>query len=174
MEFFVSQPLEIKNQEFGDECISCAVASIIEDTTKEIQDPKELYLKSKDSDFGQTPRKVLETAIELKLIKDFNSIWCFNYFTGIKRSILKHKKSVLTGCFWQPEWNKCEDGIVRGWYQNLEIFPHAFKVFGYKVIDNVEYLVVQNSTGISVGNKGIFYFPREIVNKFNFAYTLEL
>lgn len=166
---FVSYPLEIKKQSFPDECVSCAIASIKEDTFGKIVDPKPLYQLTDDSGFGQLPQVVCDKAIELGWFKSKHKVWCFNWFDGIKNKI-EQGYSVLTGCFWQPEWNKKKDGIVDSFYQNLTIFPHAFKVCGFCEKNGIIYLVVQNSGGVEVGDNGFFYFPREIASKFHFAY----
>ena len=81
------------------------------------------------------------------------------------------KRDVFTGCYWQPEWTYAGGGIVPKISGNSEDSPHAIKAFGWKEINGEPYLKVQNSYGLGVGQNGIFYFPREVVNKFMFAYT---
>jgi len=174
MEFFVSKPLEIKKQDKPGECVACAISSIIEDNAHTIIDPRPIYIGADDGHFGQVPASVCKAAVILGYVQDYHSVWpIWNYFVAIKRTLLNKKKSVLTGCYWQPEWDKAEGGVIKSWHQNLEIFPHAFKVFGIKEMGGVEYLVVQNSNGTAVGDNGIFYFPEEIVRKFQFAYFLD-
>lgn len=186
MEYYVSRPLEIKNQAKADECIPCALASIGESVIGKLIDPLFTYEKAKDDFFaGLIPDVACQSVINdgfqlqaggepVKVFKDYkviNSIpFFFNIFAGIKKVLLDKKKDVLAGCYWQPEWDKLPGGIIDGMYQNLKLFPHAFKVFGLVEKNGIMYLVVQNSKGTGVGDSGIFYFPESIAKKFSFAY----
>ena len=82
-------------------------------------------------------------------------------------------RSVLAGCAWRYSWNNAKGGIIprTGW-ENEKGFGHAFKVFGQMWLDDPEnpgkkalYLVMVNSWGPKVGDNGIFYFSREVVNR---------
>lgn len=185
MECTISQPLEIKKQAKGDECIPCAIASIAESVTGRLIDPLFTYNKLKDSQFGFVPEQVCQSVISdgfqlqaggepVKIFKEFKSVFTFPYFfnifDGIKRVLLTKNKGVLAGCYWQPEWDKKKDGIIDSMYQNLALFPHAFKVFGITEKNGIIYLMVQNSQGKEVGDNGIFYFPESIAKNFQFAY----
>lgn len=74
-------------------------------------------------------------------------------------------RSILTGCRWRTDWNDLKDGIIpeSGW-ENSDVVPHAFKIFGQKKINGQLYLMAQLSNGTYIGDKGIFYFPRSVVN----------
>lgn len=74
------------------------------------------------------------------------------------------KRSVLTGCLFRNEWLDAENGIIPQSYSD-DGFGHAFKIFGVKYIKGTPYLIAQLSQGDQVGDKGLFYFPREVVNK---------
>jgi len=74
------------------------------------------------------------------------------------------KQSVLTGCKWRPEWLSAPGGIIPKEYSDRG-FGHAFKIFGQKPIGNTMYLMCQLSSGDRVGDKGIFYMPREVANR---------
>ena len=47
-----------------------------------------------------------------------------------------------------------------------------FKIFGQKIIGSEIYLVAQLSQGEDVGDRGLFYLPREVVNKEIGAYGI--
>lgn len=180
MDFYTKLPLEIKNQSAGDACVANAIASIGEDFLGEKVDANLFYQRIKDGQFGLKPKQSCQKAVDYglplqvggtkKVFSSFHRVWCWNYFNGIRDIIINKKKSVITGCYWQPEWDKKKDGIVDGMYQNLKIFPHAFKVFGITEKNGIIYLVVQNSKGTNVGDNGIFYFPESIARNFLFAY----
>jgi hypothetical protein len=81
----------------------------------------------------------------------------------------EEKRTVFAGVYWQPEWSR-SNGMCEHYGQDRNS-PHAIKVFGSKVIDGKVYLKVQNSYGESVGDKGIFYFSKEVADNLVFAYT---
>jgi len=81
------------------------------------------------------------------------------------------KQSVFTGTYWQPEWTFVKDGIASKDSANEPVNAHAFKVAGQKIIEGVPHLVIINSYGYGIGDQGRFYFPREVVNRFLFAYA---
>lgn len=91
----------------------------------------------------------------------------YDTFDNIRATLwaYKHeKRSILTGALWKDSWTEAAGGIiplVDGQGQN----GHAFKLFGQKFIAGAWYLMAQLSNGASIGNQGIFYFPREVVNK---------
>lgn len=86
-------------------------------------------------------------------------------FQAFNARSLTEKTSLLAGTMWRYSWNKNKDGIipVSGWEMDSGE-GHAIKIRGQKTINGILYLVVQNSWGEDVGNHGIFYFPREVVN----------
>lgn len=75
------------------------------------------------------------------------------------------KRSILTGITWHNSWTYASGGIIPRFYVDRGNFGHAFKVFGWKEIADEPYLVAQLSNGENIGDKGIFYFPRNVVNK---------
>jgi len=74
------------------------------------------------------------------------------------------KQSVYTGCTWRPGWLGAPNGVIPKEPKNGGV-GHAIKAFGIKYINGEPYLMIQNSYGIDVGDKGIFYFPRSVVNR---------
>lgn len=76
----------------------------------------------------------------------------------------KEKCSILTGAIWRQSWLESQNGILPPTYED-DGFGHAFKIFGQKVIGEKLYLIAQLSQGENVGDGGLFYLSREIVNK---------
>lgn len=73
------------------------------------------------------------------------------------------KRSVLTGVMWCPEWTNTPDGIIKE--QGTPMFGHALKIFGSKKINGELYLMAQLSNGTGIGDNGIFYFSRKVINE---------
>jgi len=78
------------------------------------------------------------------------------------------KKSILTGVGWRDRWNGAEGGIIPD-YLTDPIAGHALKIFGQKDIGGELYLIAQLSNGRDVGDFGIFYFSRKVINR-DFTY----
>lgn len=79
------------------------------------------------------------------------------------------KRSIYTGCTWRPGWMGAKGGVIPSRVVVGGV-GHAFKVCGQKIIKGVPHLVVQNSYNTDTGDGGLFYFPREVVNReFNFG-----
>ena len=74
------------------------------------------------------------------------------------------KQSVYTGCVWRPGWLGAPGGIIPKEPKSGGV-GHAIKAFGIKYIKGEPYLMVQNSYGTDVGDKGIFYFPKAVVQR---------
>ena len=88
-------------------------------------------------------------------------------FDKIRSTLWKNrheKRSIVTGCTWRPGWIGAKDGIIPKDYPDRG-FGHAFKIFGQKKINGEIYLMAQLSNGKGVGDQGIFYFSREVVNR---------
>ncbi len=86
----------------------------------------------------------------------------YDEFDNIRTTIWKNrleKRSILTGCQWRNEWIPA-GGIIPRVYAGKG-FGHAFKIFGWEN----DYLLAQLSNGDSIGDKGIFRFPHEVVNR---------
>lgn len=75
------------------------------------------------------------------------------------------KRSILTGAMWHNSWTYTSGGIIPKLYLDKGSFGHAFKIFGWKEIEKEPYLIAQLSNGSNVGDKGVCYFPRNVVNK---------
>lgn len=91
----------------------------------------------------------------------------YDTFDNIRASLWQNreeKATVITGVVWRPSWLGAPGGVIP---KSSETggYGHAIKVFGQKLFDGEPYLVVQNSYGEGCGDKGLFYFPREVVNR---------
>lgn len=88
----------------------------------------------------------------------------------------KEHRSIVTGALWRESWQEAKNGIVADKdYSSEQGGGHAFKVFGQMPINGELHLVCQLSNGEKVGDKGLYYFPRGVVNReFTFgAYTFK-
>ena len=91
----------------------------------------------------------------------------YDVFDNIRTALWQNrneKRSIVTGALFRSEWLEANYGVVPKDYGN-DGFGHAFKIFGQAWIAGELHLIAQLSQGERVGNKGIFYFPREVVNK---------
>jgi hypothetical protein len=70
------------------------------------------------------------------------------------------KRVVITGALWRSEWTKAKNGRITKECESSG-FPHAFIIIGWIG----EYLIAHLSNGEEVGDKGRFYFHKDIVNK---------
>ncbi len=88
----------------------------------------------------------------------------FDSFRATLYANKSEKRSIITGVIWQNHWLGAKNGIIPK-EKGSSMFGHAFKIFGQKTINKEIYLIAQLSNGESVGDKGIFYFPREVINR---------
>ena len=92
----------------------------------------------------------------------------YDIFDNIKTALWQNREkhqSVLTGTVWRENFTYSEGGVIPTELGDI-VGGHAIKkCIAHKVIDGKEYLVVQNSYDKDVGDKGLFYFPREVVNR---------
>lgn len=74
-------------------------------------------------------------------------------------------QSVITGAKWRGSWTDAKDGMIPTEYEERST-PHAFIIKGQRHFpgENEPRLIAQLSNGQDVGDKGIFYFPRSVVN----------
>lgn len=91
----------------------------------------------------------------------------YDTFDNIRAAMWQHraeKRSIMAGCMWRSAWTYAEKGVISKDY-GKGLFGHAFKLYGQKIIDGELYIMAQLSNGTDIGDEGIFYFPREVVNK---------
>lgn len=88
----------------------------------------------------------------------------FDNYRSVMWQNRAESRSIITGCMWRHSWMTAERGIIPEEYEDGGV-AHAFKIFGWKNIDGKMYLMAQLSSGQNVGDCGVFYFPRSVVNK---------
>lgn len=89
-------------------------------------------------------------------------------FDNIRSALWAHRKkmrSVITGCKWYGSWTLSEDGVIPTTEGGGFPTPHAFILKGQRYFNGDPYLVAQLSNGEDIGEKGVFYLPRSVVNK---------
>jgi len=92
----------------------------------------------------------------------------YDIFDNIRVALFQfkeEKRSIVVGASWKPSWTEAEGGIIKELDTTEEGFGHAFKIYGQKIINGVPYLKAQLSNGTKIGDRGVFYFSREVVNE---------
>lgn len=89
----------------------------------------------------------------------------FDAFRTVIWAMRDEKRSIITGCTWKNIWTYSSNGIIPKFDLDKGAFGHAFKIKGWKEINGEPYLIAQLSQGTGVGDEGLFYFPRSVVNK---------
>lgn len=85
-------------------------------------------------------------------------------FQEIKQVLFQNKKSILTGVAWQQDWQTSVQGIIPETSSPV-IGLHSIPIIGFKTMDGIEYIIIQNSYGTTVGDNGLFYFSEKVFNK---------
>lgn len=91
----------------------------------------------------------------------------YDNFDNIRNTLYLNRGKdlvVITGCEWKMSWLSAEKGIIKEYDPKEMWFGHAFIFIDFKEIDGIPYLIGQLSSGEGIGDKGLFYFSREIVN----------
>ena len=130
---------------------------------------------------GQTDRDIIANpenwkpeldtlAAQYKKQRYFSADGFNDLFDNIRMAMWMNKDdnaSVITGSLWRTDWIYAP--VIPKLYSSSMQGGHAFKIIGWKKIDNEIYLVIQNSWGDDMGDEGLYYFPRSVVNK-EFSY----
>lgn len=116
----------------------------------------------------------------------FNVDGALDRFDNFRSALARGKasgNSILTGVLWRYSWKDAPGGIIPVDYDPAEGGePHAIKIFGQILMDPREaeadesgavpghgkkeiYLVAQLSNSERIGDKGLFYIPRNVINK---------
>lgn len=124
------------------------------------------------ANWNNWPAELIELAKKHKKESYFRVTGGFDTFDNLRAALWQNRdehRSIYTGCLWKNAWNSAPDGVVPKTLY-LGGIGHAFKLCGQKIINGEIHLVLQNSYGDDSGDKGFFYFPRNIVNRdFNFG-----
>lgn len=106
---------------------------------------------------------------------------CGSYFTpsgyrelfdSIRNIIQIERVGLVAGVYWQPEW---QGAVIPKEGPYKKVNPHQVYIRPAQKIlpgESEPRLVIQNSYGPGFGDNGLFYFPREVVNKFLFSYVV--
>lgn len=76
----------------------------------------------------------------------------------------RRRAGILAGSYWYPQFNNAPNGVIQPLYF-AEPGGHAHRIRSQKIINGIPHIGVQNSYGLSTGQNGLHYFPREVVNK---------
>lgn len=216
-DFFVGDPLEIKNQDINyqsDYCASYAAAEVREDQRGITFVPEYTFAKARQllndvEEYGLELRDVCMAAIKFGFLErqydpfhcdtvdrpDRNHIanwknWSeeldmlawehapnsfvdvdgpYDTFDNFRAFLWKNKmnsRSIITGVKWRGSWTYAEGGYIdtNTYDPNEKGSGHALKIFGQMQAKGKIWLVAQLSNGSEVGDKGIFYFSREVIN----------
>lgn len=92
----------------------------------------------------------------------------YDAFDNIRSALWQNYKGqgfeVMFGLNWREEWTYVLNAIINENYSVSAGDPHDIKLIGQKVIGGVPYIVLQNSWGKNVGDKGLYYLSRQVVN----------
>lgn len=109
---------------------------------------------------------LLPLASEHKQITYFKVDGPYDTFDNIRAALWTHRADhspVYTGCQWRPGWLQQtvipKEPIAGG-------VGHCFKIAnGQKMINGEPHLIIQQSYGTDVGENGLQYISREVVNR---------
>ena len=90
-----------------------------------------------------------------------------NKFDLIKSALYKNNSAVVSGLEWKQEYTYCENAIIKS--TATSGFGHAIAIIGWKLINGKEYLIIHNSIGSELGDKGKWYLPREMVEELRYG-----
>lgn len=93
----------------------------------------------------------------------------YDAFDNIRSALYLNYKAgipigVTFGLNWRPEWNISLNGIVSENYDVSTGGPHAVKLFGIMVVNNIPYILMQQSWGDKFGNNGVYLLSRKVIN----------
>jgi len=91
----------------------------------------------------------------------------FDNMRSVMWKNLPEKRSIVTGVKWRGSWSALKDGMIpEDTDPNERGSGHAIKIFGQKKCkDGSIRLVAQLSDNTFIGDKGLYYFPRSVVNR---------
>ena len=100
--------------------------------------------------------------IEQKYYKDL-----FDAFRAALWQNKEAKRAIGSGMLWCPEWMEVKEGTIDK--MGTPTTPHYFIFIGQKSINGKIHLVAQLSNGTEIGDNGLFYFTRNVLNE-SYAY----
>lgn len=201
MDFRVSSPLEIKQQAGSDFCLGCVISSIGEEYANEPCEEAYSFAAGRAesgqplSANGLLPKAALMGAIKHGVLpkrlspysiathgRDFCADWnnwkglehlalkpfqSFYRVSGYEATMLREQTSLIIGLFWEEAWDK--NPVMTPPDDTWNHFePHEIRAIGMK--DGR--MVLQNSRGADVGDKGVWYMSSEDYTAISHAYRL--
>lgn len=118
------------------------------------------------------PKELKEKAAQHKAQSGFWIGYSPNFFDAIRIALWQNKNNdltVLTGCDFKFSWLQKEKGIINDYNKKEQELGHAIKFYDWKQINGEDYLITQLSNGM-IGDNGIMYFSRNIVNSSLFRF----
>lgn len=166
--FAAIKSIDKQPQEWGSDLRStCKAATKIgfiekKDSPYTIDDPREkiVYLNN-------WPSGLIEKAEKHKQASYFRVDEGKDIYEAFRGALWQNRAtrcSILTGVVWREGWTKAPNGIIP-LEETEQWFGHAMKIFGQKTINEKIYLMAQLSNGTEEGDKGLFYFPKEVINR---------
>lgn len=76
----------------------------------------------------------------------------------------QYKRAIVTGVQWYNEWTMAQGGIVPENY-NSPAGLHCVCIIGFTKMYSKNYLVLQDSDGEIVGDRGLFYLSETVFNR---------
>jgi len=73
-------------------------------------------------------------------------------------------QAVQTGALWRYSWNSARDGIIPKVYEDGGS-GHSFYFLGWQKLDGELYMIAILSNGSEIGDAGMYYFPREVIDR---------
>lgn len=136
------------------------------------------------ADLSKYPQNIILEAGAIKEISVYESDSQNDLFDSIRDTMQSSLLTtlpapVMVGASWRSSWLSAPGGVITGDDPKESFTDHEFVIVGEKMVtvDNGQgtptmqlCLKAHLSSGINVGDGGFFYFPREIVNTFFFAY----
>ena len=90
-----------------------------------------------------------------------------NKFDLIKSALYKNNSAVVSGLEWKQEYTYCKNAIIEP--SKTSGFGHAIAIIGWKLINGKEYLIIHNSIGSELGDKGRWYLPRDMAGELRYG-----
>lgn len=121
------------------------------------------------ANWANYPMALDEKASKNKDLGFFTVDGSYDVFDNIRSTLYMHRherRAVTIGLFWHNEWTEAPNGIIPSTMPIANYGGgHDMAIIGQKTINGVIYLVFQQSWGATAGDRGFYYFPRNIVNQ---------
>lgn len=154
-------------QPWGADLRSAIKSAVKIGSIQQMRVPQELTLsldnsnRDKIANWNNWPTGIELYATRYKKMSYFSIAGQYTTFDNFRAVLWQNRaeeRAIVTGVTWQNHWT----GNARITDDNgQQAFGHAFTIFGFED----EWLVAQLSNGESIGENGIFYFHRDVVNK---------